>query len=735
VRSVRPRLRVAGRLAGVAAAALTLLAVGALVATAAAIGLETRTTSPLSGAAAEFRTVSVVVELTGSPRPMRSPWSDGAEGARFQVEGRAVEVGGVGVAGVPVVALVSAPRDALNLGARLDFGARVVALPAAEGDAFRLNAVGRVDVAGPPPWLAWSAALRSEFTAAATGLAGDGGALVPGLAIGDTSGVDTELDAAMKSSSLSHLTAVSGANCAIITAAAFALAGALRVPRGARVGIALVALVGFIVLVTPQASVVRAGAMAVVVLVAIAAGRPAGGVAALCLAVIVLLVADPWYARDYGFALSVCATAGLLLLAAPLSRQLARVMPASLAAVLGVPLAAQLACQPVLVLLDPALGLYGVPANLLAAPAAPVGTVVGLVGCLLLPLLPSVGFACLQVAWVPASWIALVAHAAAAMPFGRLPWLPDAPGALLLAVCTSLVLWLAFTRRTAPLLRGAVVVALLVAIAIPFGIVVGAPAIGAATHPRDWAVAACDIGQGDAVFVRSESSIALVDTGPDPAALERCRAFLGIDRVDLLVLTHWDADHVGGSAAMVGRVDTVIHGPLDGRRSSRVLDPLVASGARSVEVVAGHHGRLGDSRWRVLWPKPGIAPGNDASVVIEVDAPHYSGIFLGDLGEEAQQRLLSTGEVAQVDLVKVAHHGSADQSDRLYERLSATVGVISVGADNGYGHPTDRALDLLVQSGTAVVRTDRSGTSLLTAGADGFRLWTERAAAGVGARP
>src|SRR5690349_13550998 len=173
----------------------------------------------------------------------------------------------------------------------------------------------------------------------------------------------------MKASSLSHLTAVSGANCAIITAAAFALAAACGLRRGLRVGLAVLALAAFVVLVTPQPSVVRAGAMAVVVLIAIASGRPGGGVAALSLAVVGLLVVDPWLARDYGFALSAAATAGLLLLAAPLAARLGRVMPRPVAMVLAVPIAAQLACQPILVLLDPAIAVYGVPANLLAAPA------------------------------------------------------------------------------------------------------------------------------------------------------------------------------------------------------------------------------------------------------------------------------------------------------------------------------------------------------------------------------
>ncbi|KQZ08127.1 ComEC/Rec2 family competence protein [Agromyces fucosus] len=715
-----------------AATLLVVLAAGALVVSATALGLGARESSPLAEAANEHRTAVVTIELTGAPRAMRSSWFAEGEAPALRVEGKLVSVDGAAARAVPVTTALSLPTGELQLGARVTFTARVTPLPADEGSAFRLAAVGDIrSVAPPPPWLAWTVGLRTGFADAAGALGGDGGALVPGLAIGDTSAVDETLDAAMKASSLSHLTAVSGANCAIVTAAAFALAALIGLPRLARVVVALFALTGFVVLVTPEASVVRAATMAIVVLVAIAAGRPGGGVAALSLAVVVLLAIDPWYARDYGFALSVFATAGLLLLARPLSEALARWMPLPIAAVIGVPLAAQLACQPVLVLLDPALALYGVPANLLAAPAAPIGTVVGLIGCLLLPVLPSVGFACLQLAWLPATWIALLAQAASALPAARLEWLPDAPGALLLAACTAIGLWLLLGSRRRRRLRMLAAATLIVTIAVPVGLFAGSPLIGAATRPSGWDVAACDIGQGDAVLLRSGDATALIDTGPDPAALSRCLTFLGISRIDLLVLTHWDADHVGGVPAAVGLVDTVVHGPLDGDRSTRALDPLVAAGAEPVEVVAGFGGTLGDARWRVVWPKRDAQPGNDASVVLDVSTPDYRGLFLGDLGEEAQARMLRSAALGRVDLVKVAHHGSADQSERLYDELGATVGVIGVGADNGYGHPTDRLLDLLRADGTAIVRTDRSGTALLTADGGGFSLWSERDTAGV----
>lgn len=737
----------AAGVAGLAATASIAAVAGALVASSALVALDARDASPLARAAEQRSTVDVVVELTAAPRPMASmtpAWTApsgagdgrGAEAeseampvrSSMRIEGRLVGFDGKRVPPVPVSAVVDAVPAGLQLGATLAFRARASPEPASEAAAYRLRAQSEVDVTPPPAWLAWSAGLRTGFADAAARLGGDGGALVPGLAIGDTSAVGEPLDTAMKASSLSHLTAVSGANCAIITAAAFALAAALGLRRGIRVIVALLALGAFVVLVTPESSVVRAAAMAVVVLVAVASGRPGGGLAALALAVVVLLVVDPWYARDYGFALSVCATAGLLLLAAPLSRALARVMPVPLAVVLGVPLAAQLACQPVLVLLDPAIAVYGVPANLLAAPAAPIGTVAGLVGCLLLPVLPSLGYAALQLAWVPAQWIAVVAHTMAAMPGGRLPWLPDAPGALLLAGCTALALRLVIGRPLRRRTRIGVVALLVVAVAVQVGVVVGGNVIARASRPGDWEVAACDVGQGDAVLLRSGEATALVDAGPDAPALSRCLDLLGVDRIDLLVLTHWDADHVGGVAAVEGMVSTVLHGPLDGERSSRALDPLVASGAETIAVTAGAHGTLGAARWRALWPLPDAQPGNDASVVLDLVAPSYHGVFLGDLGEDAQRRMLTDSGLGHVDLVKVAHHGSADQREALYERLGARIGLIGVGADNGYGHPTSQLLDLLERVGTTPLRTDLSGTIALSPVEGGMRVWSERGA-------
>ena len=144
---------------------------------------------------------------------------------------------------------------------------------------------------------------------------------------------------------------------------------------------------------------------------------------------------------------------------------------------------------------------------------------------------------------------------------------------------------------------------------------------------------------------------------------------------------------------------------------------------------------LGELRWDVLWPPPrGVEPGNPASVTIQVTGAGtcahgcLSGILLGDLGEDSQARLLGTGQISHVDVVKVAHHGSADQSARLYEALHATVGLIGVGAGNDYGHPTSKLLGILAAAGTRPIRTDLDGMALIAPGAKPgeVRVWTEK---------
>jgi competence protein ComEC len=711
---VRPRFAIAA-------------AVIALCCTSVALQTPARHPDILVEAATHHRTVTAIATTTQTVLPGRGSFEMQLNSVNVATQSERVSV--------PVLVFGAGPEHRLGIGARVILKGTIVATEPGDDRAFIFFPNEPPDVVSTPPWyLEWANELRSTFLSATQSLPGDGGDLLAGLAIGDTSAVSDSLDAAMKVSSLSHLTAVSGANCAVVIGLVMLAGAALGLPRWLRIVASLAVLLGFVVVVTPEPSVLRAAVMAAVVLAALFGGRPARGLPILSLATLSLIVLDPWLARNFGFVLSVLATAGLLLLAGPLARMLEQWLPRWLALVIAVPIAAQLACQPVIVLLNASLPVYGVVANVLAAPAAPVATVIGLAACVALGVFPPLGMLLSQLAWLPSAWIAAVATFFAGAPGAQLPWPEGLAGVVLLAATSSIAVVSILGRGR---WRRLAAVALVLTLVCYSGALAGGRIAQQLGRPSDWQIAGCDVGQGDAFVVRSAGAVALIDTGPDPALLTACLDELGIDRIDLLVLTHYHLDHVGGVDSIIGQVDQVIVGPTGEDADERVIADLRAGGAEVQQVSQGPSGMLGDLRWHVLWPPArlaGIDIGNPSSVVVEFEplgecrTGCLSSLFLGDVGQSAQQRLLSTNPLGEVDVVKVAHHGSADQDPQLYERVDAVVGLVGVGADNGYGHPADALLEILAGTATTPERTDKRGLILLSPGEKpgAVTVWTER---------
>jgi competence protein ComEC len=730
-------LRARGR-ARVLTVLVVTAAAAALVLGSAAAQDARRSPQPLREAASAGRFVTAVAVTAQTVQPGT---------ARFSATLTSVAVGSENIEVDAPITVFSAKSAAdsepgtqrLGIGTTVLLSGTLAATEPGENESFLLFASKAPSLRASPPWyLDWANQLRASFADAAGSLPGEGGGLLPGLAIGDTSAVSAGLNTAMKTSSLSHLTAVSGANCAVVIALVMAAGGALGLGRGWRIAASLVTLLGFVVLVTPQPSVLRAAVMAALVLAAMASGRPIRGLPVLALAVLGLLVADPWLARSYGFVLSVLATGGLLLLSRPLTVFFSRWLPTSLSAVIAIPLAAQLACQPVLILLNPSIPLYAVPANVLAEPAAPVATVLGLIACVLLPWAPWLAQIICWLAWLPSSWIAGVAQFFDSLPAKSIPWPAGVLGVSLAAVIIVLALFILLRRGAGARVARKLAAAALALILVGYlGVAGGERIRQAVSRPQDWQIAACDIGQGDAVLVRSAGQVALIDTGPDPVLLRHCLDVLGIERIDLLVLTHYDLDHVGGTAAVLGMVDRAMIGPPADFHDTRLADSVRNAGAEVDQVSRGETGMLGDLRWNVLWPpvRPGtVDPGNDSSVTVEFTAGDnclsgcLTSLFLGDLGNEPQARMLAANrQLGRVDVVKVAHHGSADQHPALYEKIAATIGIISVGAHNRYGHPTDTLLNILARVGTIAERTDRQGMILVSPRQNGgMSVWSER---------
>jgi competence protein ComEC len=328
-------------------------------------------------------------------------------------------------------------------GQRLRVDARIRAPRA--GDPVAATVVPTDDpqlIGRPPLWQRIAGRVRAALRRATSPLPPDERGLVPGLVIGDTAAMPADLVDAFRSSGLTHLNAVSGENVAVVLATVGALLRRTWAGRRTRAAVSLVALAGFVVLVRPSPSVLRAAVMGAIVVVGTIAGRRGQPLPALAAAVLGLIAIDPFLARAPGFALSVLATGAIVLTARPVATRLERRMPRWLAVAVAVPLVAQLACTPVLVAAFGQLGPWAVPANVLAAPAVAPATVAGVLCAVVAVPLPAVATAFAWLAAVPAGWLAFVARSFAAFPGAGLTWHPSAVSgsiALVLVLVVALV--------------------------------------------------------------------------------------------------------------------------------------------------------------------------------------------------------------------------------------------------------------------------------------------------------
>ena len=436
------RSRVAGavgRARGVAAHVV--LAGVCVVAVCVGAGVQTARQAPLAGAAADGALAQLSGRVVSEPRPAVF-----GEGSRWVLAVGTVTARGA-TTGTTGQVEVTAPGAPPRFGAVVEVTSVLREVPPGDGVLARTTAAAPVAEQEPPgAVLRATHTLRSALLDVTGPLSPQARGLVPGVAVGDTSRLPPDLDDAMRTTSLTHITAVSGGHFAIVVATLTALCALLRAPRWLRVvAVAAVAL-AFVALVRPEPSVLRAAWTCAFALLGLALGRPSAGLPALAGAATLLLVVDPWLARSYGFVLSCAATAGLVLLAGPLARRLAPWTGRPLAFGLAVPWAAQAACGPVLVLLDPRVPLMSVPANLLAAPALVPATVLGLLATLLAPWAPAVAHAIAWLAGGATAWIAAVARTFAGLPGAGLPWPAGIGGALALALVTGAGLALVLRR-------------------------------------------------------------------------------------------------------------------------------------------------------------------------------------------------------------------------------------------------------------------------------------------------
>jgi competence protein ComEC len=239
---------------------------------------------------------------------------------------------------------------------------------------------------------------------------------------------------------------------------------------------------------------------------------------------------------------------------------------------------------------------------------------------------------------------------------------------------------------------------------------------GTAAPQNDLVVRVLDVGQGDAILLDPPGADpVLVDTGPPGDHVEDRVQELGIDRLDALVITHDQSDHAGDLGALLDsvRVDRLVYG----RDDPRLRRVALAAGATPLQIAEGGGFNSGGLRLNALWPARELEgeQGEDPNLlclVLVARWRHFSMLLTGDA--EAEAVPIDPGPI---DVLKVAHHGSADAGlEGLLERSVPKLAVISVGAGNSYGHPTPRTLAELSSRGVPAMRTDRQGEIEIDAG-------------------
>ncbi len=578
--------------------------------------------------------------------------------------------------------------------------------------------------------------------------------LAGGILLGARSQIPQDLKDDMNATGTSHLVAVSGQNVTLVAALLMAVL-AWIIGRRPAAWLALAGILVYAALVGAQPSVLRAAIMGGLYVVAIALGRQNTAPIALLIAAAGMMAFDPQLAHDVSFQLSFAATLGLIALS-PLLRDRAESLVSRWPAVHDLPLtrpaiemaavttAAIAFTLPITAVNFHRISLAAPLANLFAVPAFIAVAMTSALTALVGVIVGDAGFL-VWLAWPPAAYMIAVVRFFADLPLAsvELRGVTTAHAVAYYAILLGGV-WLLARRPVAlpepppavsPTVsrRALPAAALLLLLALSstlLWLAVTAPSSGRLS------VTILDVGQGDAILIEGpEGNRVLVDGGPSgeaiTSALGRHLPFYD-RRIDLIVLTHAQADHLGGLPTVLERYD--VGGVLATRfaaESALYQDwTKVLSESHVARPVAmrGEWVDLGDgTRLTVLNPSVTTALGdasglNDTSVVLRLTMGDASILLTGDISQAAEAALIRQGTDLRATVLKVPHHGSrTSSSPQFLSRVDPLIDVISVGAGNSFGHPTQETLDRL--QGDAVLRTDENGD--VTVSTDGEGIWVE----------
>jgi competence protein ComEC len=581
------------------------------------------------------------------------------------------------------------------------------------------------------------------------------GGVVTAILIGDRSGLDPADERRMQAAGTYHVIAISGGNIALLMMMVVAAGRVFRLPRRATAASAIAILIFYGYAAGLASSVLRATSAGVLYLTARVldhrSAPRAGTLNALAVAGAVAAIASPLSIQDAGFLLSFGATLGIIIAVERLAprppperrvsardRFIAGALHA-IRALAAATICAELALAPISARLFGRVSLAGLVLNFAAIPLMAIIQVTGMAAVLLHALLPVAARGC--------GWFAYVGTAAllqSASLVDLCPWLViDVPPPAAVPIVCWYAAWTAWLVSRKPFVRrAAVTVVLIVSVVIAWS-----PAVLRAERvpasPPGWVrVAFLDVGQGDATVVLPSSGLPLiVDAGGAPGStfdvgrrvtLPATWA-LGISRVEALVLTHGDPDHIGGAQAVIDAlspravwegIPVPRHLPMQQLRTIAARRGVAWKPARTGDVR-----EFGSFSIRVLhpaspdWERQNVR--NDDSIVLEVRAGDVAFVLPGDITQAVEPEVVSAFVPAPLTIVKAPHHGSAGSSSRAFiEATHPAAVVFSAGRRNPFGHPAAAAVERYRAAGARVFRTDEDGEIIADTDGRQVVIWT-----------
>ena len=495
-------------------------------------------------------------------------------------------------------------------------------------------------------------------------------------------------------------------------------------------------LVLFVAMTGASPSVVRAAVMQSILVMAPVFRRENDPPTSLSAAALVLLLQNPWVITNVSFQLSFSAVAGLLLVTptlyawmkelSPINRLLSmegrrrlgnylfRVLKAVVRFAIGcvsATLGALLLTVPISAYVFGTVPLYGLLTNLLILPVVLLCFVGGLLTAVSGLFLPGFAAAAGKLTAIPVRYILLVCGRIASWPFAALQ--ADNPYviAFLLAVYAMIgAAWLMHVQRL-ELPLGGIAAALMLTLIF----------YGRSCRFSSFAVAALDVGQGQCICMQTKSFTAVVDCGGDSgtAAGSRCAGYLkdaGAYRIDALVLTHYDVDHINGVETLLSRISVqtlyLADVPFDEEARLRVEELAQSAGAEIIYVTSDLQLTFPEGSMTIYSPVS-LYDDNAASLAVLFSAGDYDMLVTGDMDIYSEYDLMITHELPQVEAFVAGHHGSKySSSEELLDTIKPQTVLISAGKNN-YGHPSREALSRFAAVGATVLRTDESGDIII----------------------